>query len=246
MKYTLYNYRHALEIVSSERWQASLAEIVDAISGSPVFVYPHKTANNPRLDVVQQVQNTYFDRRLAVDYGWDYHPSATGIAKSGLKADFRKVFKANGDCLSLQAEVQFGNMSRWYSDIFKFQAAYSADLIQIGVSIVPMGSLAKRIDSNIVSFERCKKELPAAKLSITHPILLFGVEPDENTRVYDLSKTRFGSPVDISGRGKTANRYKIVNAFINNVPEVEVDQDYATGPLPAHWEAEQEEQDDNE
>jgi hypothetical protein len=244
--YKLFNYRHALEIVGSARWQTSLAEITDAITKSPVFLYPGKAPRHPEFDVVQQVQNTYFDRRFAVDYGWEYHPSATGIADSKLAADFRKKFRAADDELSLQAEVQFGNMSRWYSDVFKFQAAYSADLIHIGVSIVPTAAFAKRIGDNIVSFERCQKELPAAKLSITHPILLFGIEPDASTIVYDLSRTRLGLPREISGRGKTDIRFRIVNAFINGIPESELDRHYPTGPLPAHWEAEQDEQDDED
>ena len=60
-------------------------------------------------------------------------------------ADFRK----DCDGLRVQIEVQFGNMARWYSDIFKFQTAYSQDLADIGICVVPMTSLAVRIDSNV-------------------------------------------------------------------------------------------------
>jgi len=233
VKYTLFNYRHAKEIIQSTLWRTAFSEIENAVLGSPLFVYANKSAKNARLDVVQQVQNTYFDRRLAVDYGWDYHPPATGISESQLTADFRKVFRGEDQELALQVEVQFGNMSRWYSDIFKFQAAYSADLIQMGVSIVPMAGLAGRIDSNIVSFERCRRELPAAKLSITHPILLVGIEPDHATITYNLRNSRFGAINEISGRGKTENRYRIVNAFINGVAETEVGPDSLVGHVPA-------------
>ena len=69
---------------------------------------------------------------------------------SRLAADYKKRFND----LTIQAEVQFGNMARWYSDIFKFQAAYSQGLIDIGLCIVPTQALASRIDSNITNFER--------------------------------------------------------------------------------------------
>ncbi len=123
-------------LLEHPKYGAAWAEIKGILEGAPLFIYPGKSANNARLDVVQQVMNTYFDRRFAVDSGWEYHPLATRIEGSGLAADFRKTF---GD-LAVQAEVQFGNMSRWYSDVFKFQTAYSQSLIQLGLSIVPMGS----------------------------------------------------------------------------------------------------------
>src|SRR5271156_844758 len=62
----------------------------------------------------------------ADELGREYHPFATKIPNSNLRADYRKEF--NG--LHVQAEVQFGNMARWYSDVFKFQAACSEKLIQ--------------------------------------------------------------------------------------------------------------------
>ena len=69
-----------------------------------------------------------------------------------MTADFSKVIPAPID-LSVHIEVQFGNMARWYSDIFKFQTAYSTDLIDIGVCIVPFLELSRRIDSNVTNYE---------------------------------------------------------------------------------------------
>ncbi|KAH2824975.1 hypothetical protein KXV85_011358, partial [Aspergillus fumigatus] len=173
-------YRFAEEILQHEKHAQCWNEVIGAIGGAPLFIFPGKSKNK-RLDVVQQLQNTYFDRKLAIESGWEFHPIATRIPNSNLTADFRKNF--NG--LEVQAEIQFGNMSRWYSDIFKFQAAYSESLTQAAISIVPMSSLATRIDSNVASFERAKRELPSANLSITLPILLIGVSADNNTPVID-------------------------------------------------------------
>lgn len=241
MKFTIFSYRHAEEIIRSEKWAAAWAELEDALTNSPLFVYANKSPTNPNLDVLQQVQNAYFDRRLAVDYGWQFHPPGTRIADSELAADFRKSFRNGNEELSIQVEVQFGNMSRWYSDVFKFQAAYSEDLAHLGVSIVPFASLARRIDSNIVSYERCLRELPAAKLSITLPILLIGVEADENTPRYDVSQCNFGEPAAtpaktvkryVTGVRCGPNQFRIVNGYILGQPANAITAGSPIGPMP--------------
>ena len=96
----------------------------------------------------------------------NHHPFATKIPNSALRADYRKEF--NG--LHVQAEVQFGNMARWYSDIFKFQAAYS------GESSSGSASASCRLDRWPGRSTRERGELRAmlrtavGRLSITLPI----------------------------------------------------------------------------
>lgn len=228
MRLEHYNYRFAQEILESSHHDPAWQELTEVFSKTPVFVFPGKSKKNKKLDVVQQVMNTYLDRRLAVDLNWDYHPAATQIPDSGLAADFRKTF---GE-LPIQMEVQFGNMSRWYSDIFKFQTAYSQSLTKVAVSVVPMQEMAVRIDSNIVNFERTKRELPSADLSITLPILMVGLGFDDNTEFVDLTKTRF--PIEeITGRGKAENRWRIVQGYLNGTSLEEIGPDSETGPMPA-------------
>jgi hypothetical protein len=55
---------------------------------------------------------------------------------------------------SAQNVIQFRNTARRYSDIFKFQVAYSSNMVQLGLSVVPTQVLSRRIDSNVVNFER--------------------------------------------------------------------------------------------
>ena len=225
MKYEIFSYRFAEEILRHEKHAQCWNEIIEAVVKAPVFTYPGKSKNK-RLDVVQQLQNTYFDRKLAIEFDWEFHPIATKIPNSHLKADFRKEF--NG--LSVQTEVQFGNMSRWYSDIFKFQAAYSETLTHAAVSIVPMLSLATRMDSNVANFERAKRELPSANLSITLPILLVGVSVDERTTVIDVSKSQFASIKEITGRGGLDNRWRVVNSYFEDQPIEAISETSPTGP----------------
>lgn len=226
MKLNIFSYRFAEEILQHDRHGGAWLEIHDVLSATPLFVYPGKSKKNKKLDVVQQLMNTYFDRRLSIDLRWDYHPLATGIKESGLRADFQKKF---GD-LAIQAEIQFGNMSRWYSDIFKFQAAYSQSLVNVGLSVIPIGKLARRIDSNVVQFERAKRELPSAQLSITLPIMMVGLEQDENTEVVDVSRSKFEKIGDITGKGKSVNRWRIVNGYLAGKPIEEIGPNSEIGP----------------
>lgn len=222
-----YSYRFAQEILQHPAHLNAWNELYGVIQQTPVFIYPGKSTKNARLDVVQQLINVYYDRRLSVDLGWEYHPLATRINNSGLAADFRKQF---GN-LVVQVEVQFGNMSRWYSDIFKFQTAYSQQLINIGVCVLPCGALANRIDSNVANYERALRELPSAELSITLPILVTGLSIDEHTPVVDVSQTQFGSPRAISGRGAVENRWRIVHGYLNGVPMNQIGFHSPTGPM---------------
>lgn len=227
MKVDEHSYRFAREILQHPTHTSVWDEIYEVLKNAPLFVYPGKSASNPNLDVVQQVMNVYFDRRFSVDLGWDYHPLATSIANSGLAADFRKTFGP----LTIQVEVQFGNMSRWYSDIFKFQTAYSQRLINIGICVLPNMSIARRIDSNVANYERALRELPSAELSITLPILLAGLEPDANTPVVDISQCQFANAKQITGKGGVLNRWRIVNGYLTGVPMSQIGPNSPTGPI---------------
>lgn len=212
MDFEIYSYRFAEEIIEHPNYAVAISEISQIITDCPMYIWPNKSSSNPRLDVVQQLLNAYFDVNFHCLGNWDYHPDATQIQDSGLKADFKKTFNN----LTIQSEVQFGNMSRWYSDIFKFQTAYSQNMINMGLCIVPFNELARRIDSNITNFERCIRELPSADLSITLPILMIGIKPDANTSIIDVSRSRFNAIRDITGSGNSDNLYRVVNECISN------------------------------
>lgn len=232
MRHQIYSYRYAQEILEHPNNREAFDEIITAVDGAPLFTYAGKS-RNPRLDVVQQVMNTWFDRELGVEREWLYHPLATRIENSGLAADFRKTFRN----ITVQAEVQFGNMSRWYSDVFKFQTAYAQGLIDVGLCIIPMASLARRIDSNVVSYERVLRELPSAKMSLTLPILVIGIEPDHDTLEIDLCRaaiplSRLTKAAAKNGGGRSQhNRYRIVHALLAGEDPLLANEMSETGPM---------------
>jgi hypothetical protein len=228
MKLHVFSYRYAQEILQHPNNVTAWNEIEGIFSGAPIFIYPGKS-KNPRLQIVQQLMNTYFDRRFAVDCGWEHHPLATGIAESALTADFRKKFEK----ITIQAEIQFGNMARWYSDIFKFQTAYSQSLIQCRLCVVPMGAMARATDSNIAHYERAVRELPSANLSITLPILLIGLEQDARTPEINVKECRFAALRDIVGKGSNENRWRIVNGYVQGAPMNQIGPNSPVGPMLA-------------
>lgn len=236
MKLHVHSYRFAEEILQHERFQDAWLELVDVFENAPLFIYPNKSKNK-KLYVVQQVMNTYFDRMLSVEYGWEYHPLATKIADSNLQADFRKTF----DNLTIQVEVQLGNMGRWYSDIFKFQAAYSQNITDLAVSVVALNDLATVIDSNVVNYERVLRELPSAELSITLPILVIGLEVDSKTKKRDLRKCKFTRVKQVK---ETDNTWRIVNGYLEGKQMRSIGPNSPIGPKAERTSTKQEDADD--
>jgi len=126
-------------------------------------------AKRPRgctLSIDQQATNKAVEKAFKA-CGWQVHPRIISASDSQLAADFKKG--------KIQVEVQFGNMARWYTDVFKFLLSYSADDIEVGVLAVPMQDTAARIDENVVYFERVLRELPHARMGITIPIWVLGL-----------------------------------------------------------------------
>jgi hypothetical protein len=116
----------------------------------------------------QKALNTLLDAEFRAR-GWQCQPTVTEDEVTGIKADYKKD--------RVQVEVQFGNMARWYTDVFKFQVSYSLDLIDVAVLVIPMQDFACTIDENVAHYERVMRELPYAKMSITLPIWVVGVRP---------------------------------------------------------------------
>lgn len=228
MKLTRYSYRYAEEILVHKNNADAWKDIQEIVSSLPLFLHAGKGSKKANLDVDQQCMNAYFDRLFTVERGWEFHPRATLIKDSGLAADFRKKF----DNITIQTEVQFGNASRFYADLFKFQAGYSQGVVDLGLIIVPAGSLAKRMGENIVSFERVTKELPAAKSFMTLPILVLGIEPNRATQKIDIRES--GLPLTEEGKVKLTggNTYRIANAVFDGRPISEVTATSPTGPIP--------------
>lgn len=174
MQYKILNFRYADQILESREFQVKKFEIIDIVKRCPVIkletpkIRERKGITTKTFTTDQNALNKYFEDEFKVRK-WEIKPKITQNGKTKLEADFKKE--------RVQVEVQFGNMARWYTDVFKMQVSYSQDLIDVGILIIPMQKFANTIDENVVYFERIERELPYAKMSITLPILVIGIAP---------------------------------------------------------------------
>ena len=181
MKVKTFSYRYSQEILEHPCCKESLDEIISICKACPLPIYKGKSKKQPKLDVVQQIINTYFKLAFS-DYGWESEPHVTpDNYEDSLRGDFRKIFKKNvssdnNDTFTLQIEVEMGNIASSYRNYFKFQLSYAHKLADIAILILACDDLSKRIDSGVASFEKTVREIPSADLSITVPILVIGLD----------------------------------------------------------------------
>lgn len=189
------SYRFAKEILQHPKYSFIYNEIREICSKCPLPVYEGKSTVQTSKDVVQQIMNTYF-RQAFTNSSWESEPFATpDDNEDGLRGDFKKDFQLlsdednvdDDDNVLVQTEVEFGNSASSYRNYFKFQLSYSYDLADIGLLILPSYDLSKRIDSGVATYEKALREIPSAKLSITIPILIIGLDY-KNTREWNVKE----------------------------------------------------------
>jgi len=179
---TKYSYRFAEAVLSDSAFRPSVEELLAVLRAAQPTLYPvervkiRSRGRGPiqALPVDQKELNRLIESQMPK--GWEIRPLVVSRENSaGPTTNIKSDFKKN----RIQVEVQFGNMARWYTDVFKFQLAYSLDSIDVGILVVPTHRFANLIDENVASYERVLRELPWAKMSLTLPILVLGVEPED-------------------------------------------------------------------
>lgn len=167
-----YSYRHA-EAILTQSFRNEHVEILQSVISAAwvPMAQPKERKRNgrtvARLDIDQIGTNKSVESQF-LRFGWSPRRRIVSNAGSHLVADFNKG--------AVQVEVQFGNAARWYADVFKFLLSYAANDIEVGVLVVPMRVRALRIDENVVTLERVVRELPHAKMAVTLPVLVLGVD----------------------------------------------------------------------
>ena len=220
MKVKTFSYRFAEEILQHPQYEAAYKELIRVCEECPIPVYPGKSAKQKNKDVVQQLMNSYFFMRFQ-SLGWEAEIFATpDNNEDGLRSDFRKTFvdEATGEVLlTLQIEVEFGNVASSYRNYFKFQLSYSYNLADICVLIVPSQHLSTRIDSGVSNFEKTCREIPSAKLSITVPTLVIGLFEDDSPE-WDVTKITTDLHVLKNDSASVSQKhYDIVQGYIDSL-----------------------------
>jgi hypothetical protein len=176
MNIKTFSYRFSEEILEHPHYNEAYREIINICKKCPLPVYSGKSSRQSKLDVVQQIINTYF-KIAFTQHGWDEEPLVTPEnLDDALRGDFRKSFQKDDKKISIQIEVEMGNIASSYRNYFKFQLSYAYKLADIAVLILACDDLSRRIDSGVASFEKTVREIPSADLSITVPILVIGLD----------------------------------------------------------------------
>lgn len=174
MEMTAYSYRFGSEVLDSQAFldlKQDVKDVFTAIHEVPQLNPPKTrtrggkqlTFTTDQLALNQIIENLFAER------GWEVKPLVTNDRVTNIRADYKKG--------RVQVELQFGNMARWYTDVFKFQVSYSLGLIDVAVLVAPTQIFANTIDENVAHYERIIRELPYAKMSITLPIWVVGIQP---------------------------------------------------------------------
>lgn len=196
MRLSFFDYRYADAVLDHPHFRTAKEEVLAVLQRTPVPLLDPEELESRRggvkrrernplrgdtrrryffLPVDQKALNSLLDEAFSY-LDWILQPAIVdperGVGPTtGLKGDYKKG--------RLQVEAQFGNMARWYTDVFKFQLSYSLDEIDVAILVVPTQRFANLIDENVASFDRVERELPWAKMSLTLPIWVIGVEPDD-------------------------------------------------------------------
>lgn len=127
------------------------------------------------MPVCQKTMNSRLKQSFKEE-GWMAEPSADpkfidGTSASNLKGDFvrGKVF----------VEVEFGNSSSMFRDLFKFQVASRSRVGEVAVLVVATDRFARRFDSNVATFESALKLLPYMAIGLQMPVWILGIEPHD-------------------------------------------------------------------
>lgn len=176
MQIQSYSFRLGSEILDTANFIALKNEIINIFTNIQVpQLNPPKVRTRDGQTFTfatnQSALNVALDTEFVTNNGWINKPfiDNQNPKRTNIRSDYGK-----GRVL---VEVQFGNMSRWYADIFKFQVAYSLGTIDVGVSIVPTQAFAQTMDENVSYFERARRELELARLSVAMPLWLVGIAP---------------------------------------------------------------------
>lgn len=223
MNIKTFSYRFAEEILQHPHYIEAYNEIIEICRNCPLPTYPNKSASQPRLDVVQQIINSYFKIAFSNQNGWIHEPQVSPANfVDTLRADFKKDFEftnqATGEVqeITVQIEVEMGNIASSYRNYFKFQLSYSHQLSDIGIIILPCDNLSKRIDSGVASFEKTVREIPSADLSITVPILVIGLD---DTGINAINVREYENNLSIV-KGATTPVYEAHMNLVNNIIEI--------------------------
>ena len=165
------SYRFGDELLDSPKFSHLKDDVVAILKATPVptLARPKERRRGGRtwrFSTDQIRLNACLDRAFGAR-GWDVHPYIVERERfTKLQADYKKE--------RVQVEVQWGNMARWYTDVFKFQVSYSLGHIDIGVLVTATQHFAATIDEARLAGDpviEARRDHPRLRGQLKHGLL---------------------------------------------------------------------------
>ncbi|MFJ5762782.1 BglII/BstYI family type II restriction endonuclease [Neobacillus sp. NPDC093182] len=186
MKLRIYSHNSADNILLQEPFYDCYKELIWVCENTPLSVYKNKSNAQAKLDIVQQIMDSYLNVQFKT-LGWDAgYPFR--INDEYIKLDYLKEFTSKDNSFGIHLEVEFGNVASSYRNYFKLQLVNNMTKNNIGIIILPTESLSKRIDSGVATFEKTINEISFAKYIFNFPLLIIGLD-DNGTEEINLKNT---------------------------------------------------------
>jgi hypothetical protein len=184
MNLQIYSSNFAENILSQEPFKDTYNDLIWICENIPLPVYKNKSTFQKKLDVIQQLMDTYINKQLRYT-NWDCDIKYEIGKDEYLSIDYLKTINTTTKDYHLHLEVEFGNVASAYRNYFKMQYLNLRNTSDISFLLLPTESLAKRIDSGIATFEKSVNELIHAKELFDFPIVLIGLD-DSHTIEWDM------------------------------------------------------------
>jgi hypothetical protein len=182
----IYSHNFAKEILSYERFKNNYEELLWVCRNSPLPIYKNKSAAQKKLDVIQQLIDSYLSLQLKT-LGWELDYTYK-LNESTVRVDFLKAIQADLEKYRIHLEVEFGNVASSYRNYYKLQLLNKKSVSDIGIIIVPTESLSKRIDSGVATFEKTVNDIKLAVELFDFPLLVIGLDEGVSNTI-DLSSS---------------------------------------------------------
>jgi hypothetical protein len=198
--------------------RASVASLVTVLEKTPVPYWKGKSEKQASKSILQPVLNAYIEQEL-VEAGWEREYRVTGAedGTGGMRIDFCRQVR---DQL-VAVEVQFGNVGRYYGDMYKFLHLQSKGRLALAIHVALTDETASLTDSGIATYETSRRRIEEVADTILRdipvPILCLGLS-HQDSKLVDFAQSRFQSPKLLQGDGAKASIAHAVGELRSGVP----------------------------
>lgn len=214
-----HNTQQALQ---TEEVHSAVSNLISVLEKTPVPLWSEgKSEKQEFKSILQPVLNAFIEQEL-VENGWGREYRVTGYDEAGgMRVDFCRDF---GDKLCV-VEVQFGNVGRFYGDMWKFLHLQAQGRLALAVHVALTDETAAFTDSGIATHEtsvrRLQEVADSALTAIPVPIICLGLS-HQGAELVDFAQSRFKHAKILQGKGAKSSISHAVAQLRRGLPIEEV------------------------